>query len=305
PQHYAGLLEHALERAGIPAYFERGTRRPHPAGRAFLSLLGCALDNLSARQFAEYLSLGQVPSVVVSPETFPASNDEVFGPLADRTASDAAAGDVDGAANDRSDSANPRAFRAPWRWERLLADSRVVAGGERWARRLNGLIEECKLQQIELARTEPGSGRIDHLGRKIEDLRQLSAFALPIMRALSAWPTQAAWAEWLDHFEALAPRVLHRPERVLRVLADLRPMGAIGPIGLDEASRVLADRLSTIEADAPARRYGRVLVASPPQLRGRSFDVVFVPGLAERMFPQKPREDPLLLDDARGLLDAS
>ena len=184
PQHYAGLLEHALERAGIPAYFERGTRRPHPAGRAFLSLLGCALDNLSARQFAEYLSLGQVPSVVVSPETFPASNDEVFGPLADRTASDAAAGDVDGAANDRSDSANPRAFRAPWRWERLLADSRVVAGGERWARRLNGLIEECKLQQIELARTEPGSGRIDHLGRKIEDLRQLSAFALPIMRAL-------------------------------------------------------------------------------------------------------------------------
>ncbi len=61
PQHYAGLLEHALERAGVPAYFERGTRRPHPAGRAFLSLLGCALDNLSARRFAEYLSLGQVP----------------------------------------------------------------------------------------------------------------------------------------------------------------------------------------------------------------------------------------------------
>ena len=61
PQHYAGLLEHALERAGVPAYFERGTRRPHPAGRAFLALLRCAADNLSARRFAEYLSLGQVP----------------------------------------------------------------------------------------------------------------------------------------------------------------------------------------------------------------------------------------------------
>ena len=58
PQHYAGLLEHALERAGVPAYFERGTRRPHPAGRAFLALVACALDNLSARRFAEYLSLG-------------------------------------------------------------------------------------------------------------------------------------------------------------------------------------------------------------------------------------------------------
>ena len=61
PQHYAGLLEHALERAGVPVYFERGTRRPHPAGRAFLALIACALDNLSARRFAEYLSLGQVP----------------------------------------------------------------------------------------------------------------------------------------------------------------------------------------------------------------------------------------------------
>src|SRR6185312_14449657 len=53
PQHYAGLLDHALERAGVPAYFDRGTRRPHPAGRAFLSLLACAMDNLSARRFAE------------------------------------------------------------------------------------------------------------------------------------------------------------------------------------------------------------------------------------------------------------
>jgi len=52
------------------------------------------------------------------------------------------------------------------------------------------------------------------------------------------------------------------------------------------------------------RRYGRVLIASPAQLRGRSFDVVFIPALAERMFPQKPREDPLLLDDARAALDA-
>ena len=83
PQHYAGLLEHALERAGVPVYFERGTRRPHPGGRAFLSLVACALDNLSARRFAEYLSLGQVPdgAAASTSEAFPASTDEVFGSL--------------------------------------------------------------------------------------------------------------------------------------------------------------------------------------------------------------------------------
>jgi CRISPR/Cas system-associated exonuclease Cas4 (RecB family) len=304
PQHYGGLLEHALERAGIPVYFERGTRRPHPAGRAFLSLIACAIDNLSARRFAEYLSLGQVPDPEKPPpaDAFPTSSDEVFGAMGERAATDAAIAESSDA---ERQAIEPRAFRSPWKWERLLAESRVIATGDRWARRLNGLIHESELQRRELARIEPGSPRLDYLTRKIEDIRQLAAFALPIIRLMDAWPAQALWSEWLDHFAALAPRVLRRPDRVLRVLADLRPMAAIGPVTLPEAARVLADRLASIEAEPPARRYGRLLVASPAQLRGRSFDVVFVAALAERMFPQKPREDPLLLDEARLQLDAA
>ena len=298
PQHYAGLLEHALERAGVPAYFERGARRPHPAGRAFLSLVACALENLSARRFAEYLSLGQVPDApgAARAGTFPASSDEIFGSLADRAELDAREREAEAP---EVETPAHRAVRAPWKWERLLAESRVVASEVRWARRLNGLVEECELQRKELARAEPESPRLDHLARKIDDVRQLAGFALPIMRALAEWPAQATWTEWLDTFETLARRALRQPERVLRVLADLRPMGAVGPVTLDEASRVLADRLASIESEPPVRRYGRVLIANPTQLRGRSFDVVFIPALAERMFPQKLREDPLLLDDAR------
>src|SRR5262249_10397145 len=63
PREYVGLLEHAFERAGIPAWFDRGTRRPHPSGRAFLAILSCAVERLSAARFAEYLSLSQVPDV--------------------------------------------------------------------------------------------------------------------------------------------------------------------------------------------------------------------------------------------------
>ena len=61
PETYWGLLEHALQRAGVKPWFARGTRRPDPSGRAFLALLACASEGLSARRFAEYLSLGQVP----------------------------------------------------------------------------------------------------------------------------------------------------------------------------------------------------------------------------------------------------
>ena len=75
PEIYGALLDVALQRAGIPAWFARGTSRPDPAGRAFLALLDCAVERLSARRFAEYLSLGQVPPL-----------DEAGAPPADRTA---------------------------------------------------------------------------------------------------------------------------------------------------------------------------------------------------------------------------
>jgi ATP-dependent helicase/nuclease subunit B len=65
PREYLGLLEHAFARAAIPVWLGRGTRRPHPAGRALLALLSCADENLSAHRFAEYLSLAQVPGLEV------------------------------------------------------------------------------------------------------------------------------------------------------------------------------------------------------------------------------------------------
>jgi CRISPR/Cas system-associated exonuclease Cas4 (RecB family) len=304
PQLYTSLLEHALERAGVPAYFERGTRRPHPAGRAFLALLRCAADDLSARRFAEYLSLGQLPEAAnPTGDPFPSSTDEVFGALGERARTDAESTDAAGAEED-GDAPVRQAARSPWKWERLLAESRVVATVDRWERRLRGLVYECELQIRELERTEPESARIDQLRRKIDDVRQLAAFALPIVRIMDGWPDRATWGEWLERFAWLASQSLKRPDRVLRVLADLAPMGAIGPIGLDEAAEVLTERLRTIETDPPQQRTGRVLVTTPVQLGGRSFDVVFVPALAERMFPQKPREDPLLLDEARETLDS-
>ena len=61
PEDYRANLEEAFGRAGIRVYFARGARRPDPAGRAFFALLKCAAERLSARRFAEYLPLGQVP----------------------------------------------------------------------------------------------------------------------------------------------------------------------------------------------------------------------------------------------------
>src|SRR5262245_6965321 len=96
PESYAGLLEHALGRARIPAWYDRGTRRPHAAGRAFLALLACASEHLSAARFAEYLSLGQVPSEGEDRERWAAPTDELVGAAATADVANAAAeGDVE------------------------------------------------------------------------------------------------------------------------------------------------------------------------------------------------------------------
>jgi ATP-dependent helicase/DNAse subunit B len=62
PERYQSVLEEAFQRSKIPAWFSHGTRRPLPAGRAFLALLECARENFSATRFLEYLSLGQATS---------------------------------------------------------------------------------------------------------------------------------------------------------------------------------------------------------------------------------------------------
>jgi CRISPR/Cas system-associated exonuclease Cas4 (RecB family) len=328
PQQYVGLLEHACARGGVPAYFDRGTRRPDPSGRAFVALLSCAVDGLSAKRFDEYLSLGQVPPL------------ETGVPAGSRRASDAgrAAGDHGrctipadevfreffpedaAAADDDADSVNAPALdsdddavvagtlRSPWKWEELIVESAVVGGRSRldgrarWRRRLDGLAADYRYRIAELEREEPESPRLSRLRRDLKNLSHLREFALPVIDVLAEWPERAGWGEWIDRFSRLAESALKRPARVLRLLADLRPMAAVGPLGLDEARDVLHDRLVTLDWDPPARRYGMLFVGTPHQARGRSFRIVFVPGLAERLVPQRPREDPLLLDESREAL---
>jgi len=64
-----------------------------------------------------------------------------------------------------------------------------------------------------------------------------------------------------------------------------------------------ARRLSERVVKPSGRRYGSVYIASTDEARGLAFEVVFVAGLAERVFPQKLAEDPLLPDEVRAALD--
>jgi RecB family exonuclease len=299
PALYRAHVEEALRRASIPAYFARGTTRPEPAGRALLALLACAADGLSARRFAEYLSLAQVPDSAVpsaapwSPprhELLPfeiAEDDAPEGADSDRGLADPDAAVLEGS------------LRAPWRWERLLVDAAVIGGRDRWRRRLDGWAQEIALQRRDLAEDD---ARAQGLERAARDLEHLTGFALPIIDRLAALPSGATWGVWLEHLRELVGAAIRGPANVLAVLAELEPLEPVGPVDLAAVQHVLAPRLRELTVPPERRPQGAVFVAPVEAARGLAFDVVFVPGMAEKVFPPRIVQDPLLTDDARAEL---
>lgn len=306
PGTYRAPLEDAFRRAGIPRWFSSGLPHPDPSGRALLALLHCAEEQLSARRFSEYLSLAQVPRLEASGEPPAAASDRFIRPEASESLlplqpqspappePPETIGDVDA-------PAVLGQLRAPKRWERLIIDAAVIGGTDRWRRRLSGLRQKKRKERQNPTATEAQLQRVD---RDLADLDALEHFALPLLDSLAALPKSAKWKEWLDHLGALATRALKSPQRVLALLHELAPMEPIGPLELPEVRAVLSQRLSEVTEPPVGRRQGQVLIAPADAARGLSFSVVFIPGLAERVFPQKIREDPLLPDADRVKISA-
>jgi CRISPR/Cas system-associated exonuclease Cas4 (RecB family) len=321
----------AYRRAGVPAHFARGAVQPDPAGPAFRALVAGAAERLSARRFAEYLSLGEVPDATAAGEPpAPRPSGDRWAPPDEELVPEAVAdalGEARSAPPEADTVEDPEAqpvaggvLRAPRRWERLLVDAAVIGGRDRWQRRLDGLAHELERQLADAETEEAESATVQQLRRTLSDLDALRGYALPLVGALAELPASASWPVWIDSLAALATRALRRPERVLGVLAELAPLQAeraasrgrakfietagADAVPIDEVQRVLSRRLLEVAVPPPKSRYGRVFVAPAEAARGMDFDVVFVPGLAERLFPRKIAEEPILLDAARAQLGA-
>jgi RecB family exonuclease len=305
PGDYRSHLEEAFARAGIPAFFAQGASRPDPAGRAFVALLQCAAQNLSAQRFAEYLSLSQLPAASQNgapPDALP--RDDLWVPDDDGKQERPGQSEQGERPSERepTEPIGAEQLRAPRRWERLLVEAAVIGGRERWERRINGLINQMRLEidNTELDETETAA-----VERELSQLEAFADFSLPLIGDLAALPQSVRWGEWFERLGSLATRALKRPDNVLRVLSELAPMAEVGPVTLGQVLDVLSDLLVETANPPGNQRYGKVFVGSIEAARGLSFDVVFVPGLAERKFPRKIVEEPLLLDRLRAKLGAA
>jgi CRISPR/Cas system-associated exonuclease Cas4 (RecB family) len=294
-ERYRVPITEALTRAGLPFHLERAARRPDPAGRAFLSLLECAAEGLSARAFADYLAFGVLPEV-----------DERGAPVVSAERGEAAERAVEDDEDATDDTKKKRgviggALRAPRRWERLLVDAAVIGGDpSRWSRRLRGLAAELR-DAIDHADDREGP-EAKRASQRLEDLERLTGFALPLIDRLATLPARARWSVLVPRLEALARAALLDPRRVLEVLSQLSPLAGHdetdAQLSLDEVRRVLLPRLFEITTSPPDRG-GVVRVLAADAIAGRAFELVLVPGLVERSFPRRILEDPIVDDDAR------
>ena len=223
PLQYRAHIEEALRRASVPAYFARGTVKPDPAGRAFLALLSCAADGLSARRFAEYLSLGEVADAEDGkpPAARPVADrwvppDEDLLPSSMTRAGDGARADVE---DDEPLATSPTAPTVAGTFTRPsdvgALDRRRC--GHRWkgamgeeARRAPSRTG-ARLRRCPGARRR-GDGRLPSArARRARSLEGVRASAARGSR-VAAPPFSASWGVWLSELTALATRALRHPD---------------------------------------------------------------------------------------------
>ena len=213
------------------------------------------------------------------------------------------------AALSSSTDASVAAEVARWNHESYEA---AVVGGDDWNDRLRR--HRARLAwRLERALEGPSDDADDDWEAEAASLRvslaateSLLAFARRLIVAAAALPERAPWTEMVR-----ALRELAAAQAMAADAADdaVRTLSALAQVGLVEDEVARADALTCAREALQALRLQEgsvqrlgVAVLTPHQLRGLRFHTVVFTGLTEAGFPQRPRQDPLLLDDDRRLL---
>jgi len=273
---YARLVPEVLDAAGIPWTGSTPRRVAETAaGRVVLGLLSLLDDDLARDDVAAWLASGPV----LDPDT-------------------------------------GRPVNAA-RWDVLSREAGVVRGAAQWAdrleRRREAIAAELEARRDEL---EASDWQLTRLAKTGDELAELARFVAGLADALRppadpTWRSCATWARGLlERYLGDGRRRAHWPEteidaaqRVEAALDELAGLDALGA-ALDPGRfrRALA-----AELDERAGRVGRfgegVFVGTIGQAYAGDFDTVYVLGAVEGALPPRGKEDPLLPDRERRVVE--
>lgn len=196
-------------------------------------------------------------------------------------------------------------------WNKASMLAGVVSGAESWLKRLRRLKD-----RIEGA--DPDDRFAAEHGRMAEPIESLLSLLETLLPKLADLPPRATAAEYVDHLARAFHVATGRGGPGEEALEDsqggvaleaVRGINAVSGIaGMLDFSR-FAELLRAC-LDAPSPREQRFGLGGPSVLnvmaaRGLPFRTVIIPGLVEREFPMRRRQDPILLDHERKSLNAA
>jgi ATP-dependent helicase/nuclease subunit B len=187
---------------------------------------------------------------------------------------------------------------SPRYWERLLIQAEVGGRSATWGRQLAQLRQRWQDELNDAQLSAADEGRREARERQLAALDALASFALPLLTHIEALPERASFKHFREQLSTLAEQALDEPTGVQALLAELSPLDQ-AQLGRRELLQLLSPHLQSLIVPSEGSGAGKLQVLPVEEARGRSFERVFVVGLAEKLMPPRIREDPLLPDAVR------
>ncbi|MCX7825702.1 MAG: PD-(D/E)XK nuclease family protein, partial [Verrucomicrobiae bacterium] len=196
----------------------------------------------------------------------------------------------------------PPTSAAAAEWDALSSEAGVVSGAGAWRDRLRACLHRFQMDQTVHDETKAATAT-----RRLAVARALSAFIETLLTVVGRIPPQGRWSELTTSTAAAARALLPPSENLEACVSQLRELDALEEfqetIRREDFAAYVRRAFESAAAPEGAFQEAGPFVGDIMSARGVSWPMVIVPGLVEKTWPRQLREDPILLDDERRVLN--
>jgi len=269
PEEYSRLFRETLDGLGINPYLREGLPLiKTPAGRSLLMLLNIIKRNFSRQSVIEFATFANLLSDRFSTEKeFPLT---------------------------------------PSKWDAISIHASIVEGQKEWEERL-GRLRESWIKKGE--EEEEGEGRRRFHKGDIVAIDQLIRFTKELFKFLQQLAASNTWNGKVAALLGAFDNLVGQDEESLLVKQAVRRLSELDTIGISPSPGDFARLVDEVlqEETIPNGRFQRngPAVVNLMAARGVPFKMLIIPGMAEKSFPPLIRQDAILLDQERKILNRS
>jgi ATP-dependent helicase/DNAse subunit B len=269
PEEYSRLFRETFDGLGINPYLREGLPlNETPAGRSFLMLLNIINRNFSRQSVIEFATFAKL--------------------LSDRF------------------STEKKLPLIPSQWDAISMQAGIVESQKEWEERLRRL-RESRVKKGE--EEEEGEGRRRFHKGDIVAVDQLIRFTKELFKFLQHLAASNTWDGKVTALLGAFDGLVEQDEESIPVKQAVKRLSELDVTGIPPSQadfiRLVEEKLQ--EEVIPTGRFQRngPAVVNLMAARGVPFRMVIIPGMAEKSFPPLIRQDAILLDQERKILNRS